>query len=52
MGCDKTNICLSCSGTFDETELYGCHKCGEPICPDCGGEIISIEKYDIAKKDE
>lgn len=50
MSCDKTHICLSCSGTFDEQELYGCSKCQEPICPDCGGEVITIEEYDEAQR--
>jgi hypothetical protein len=47
MSIDKTHICLSCNSCFfDEQEMYACHKCSEYICPDCGGEIMTIEEYD------
>ena len=43
-------ICLWCDKTFIEDELGRCHKCNEPFCPVCGGEIATIEEYDEAMK--
>ncbi len=45
MSCDKDMICESCSGSFDETELYGCPNCHTHICPDCGGQIMTLEEW-------
>lgn len=48
---DPEYICLSCSKTFVEGETYSCTNCGELLCPKCGGEIQTIEKYDETMKD-
>ena len=49
---DKTHICLSCSDTFSEDELYVCHcGCNAFLCPNDGGEIMTIEEFDRNKRD-
>ncbi len=46
MGCDKEYVCVSCSDSFSEDELYVCHcGCNEFLCPNCGGEIITMEEW-------
>jgi len=45
-------ICLSCGKTYNESELFCCSNCGEYLCPKDGGEIVTIEEYDKAMKDE
>jgi len=47
---DKEYICLSCGRTLQEWELWQCHKCNEPFCPDCGGEVSTIKECDEAMK--
>lgn len=48
---DKEYICLSSEGaTFAENELHQCPKCGEYSCPTCGGEVQTIEEYELAMK--
>jgi rRNA maturation endonuclease Nob1 len=47
---DPAYICLSCSKTFVEDDTYCCTNCGELLCPKCGGEIQTIQKYDEAMK--
>ena len=47
---DPAYICLSCDKTFVEGETYCCTNCGELLCPKCGGEIQSIQKYDEAMR--
>ena len=39
-------ICLSDGETFYfEDELHTCLNCGEVSCPNCGGEISTIEEH-------
>ena len=52
MPCDKDYVCLSCSGSFNEAELYGCYECHSHICPDCGGEVIPLEEWIKAKGED
>jgi len=47
---DPEFICLSCGKTFVDGDTYCCTNCGELLCPKCGGEIQTIEKYDEALK--
>jgi hypothetical protein len=48
---DPEYICLSCDETFIyESELRLCSNCGEKSCPNCGGEVSTIESYNIAMK--
>ncbi len=47
---DPEYICLSCEKTFVEGDTYCCTNCGELLCPKCGGEIQSIQKYDEAMR--
>lgn len=42
--------CVSCDQTYAEDEPYQCSNCGENICPKCGGDIVTIEKYDEAMR--
>lgn len=49
---DEEYICLSCDSTYDENDLWLCHKCNEPICPKCGGDISTIEEFDEAMREE
>jgi len=48
---DMKYICLSCSATFGDGWLNECHKCHVLSCPDCGGEVATIEEYDKAMKE-
>lgn len=43
-------ICLSCSRTWIEDNLFKCPKCGEYFCRKCGGEVSTIEEYDEAMR--
>ena len=48
---DKQYICLTCGETYRDGDTYACHRCGELLCPKCGGEIATIEEYDKAMKE-
>ena len=44
-------ICLSCDETFIyESEIRLCSDCGKQSCPNCGGEISTIEEYNEAMR--
>jgi len=48
---DKEYICLSNEDhMWQEDELWGCPKCKEYYCPNCGGEVSTITEYDEAMK--
>ena len=48
---DKEYICLGCSETYVDGDTFCCTNCGELICPKCGGEIQTIQKYEDTMKD-
>ena len=51
MSCDKEYICLNNEDhIWQEDELWGCPKCKEYYCPNCGGEVSTIKEYDEAMK--
>lgn len=43
-------LCLSDDKLYTEEELFKCPKCGEYLCPTCGGEVSTIKEYDEAIK--
>lgn len=43
-------LCLSDDKLYAEEELFKCPKCGEYLCPDCGGEVSTIKEHDEATK--
>lgn len=47
---DPEYICLGSGQTFTEDELHCSPKYGELSCPNCGGEVDTIENYDEAMK--
>ena len=47
---DKEFICLSCGKTYVDGDTYCCTNCGELLCPKCGGEIQTSQKYDEAMR--
>ncbi len=51
MSCDKSHICTVCGKPFEESELFMCGNCGEYLCPNDGGEIVTIEEYEKAMKE-
>jgi len=49
---DKEYICLSCENTYKEDELNRCPHCRGILCPECDGEIATIEEYNRAMKEK
>jgi len=47
---DKDYICLSCNETYPDGDTYCCPRCGELLCPKCGGEVSTIKEYDEAMR--
>ena len=47
---DKEYICLSESKPLDEDEVRICSDCGKKTCPDCGGDIQTVEEYEEAMR--
>ena len=43
---DKEYICLSCDLTLDKDDCRNCVNCKHLSCPDCGGEVITLDEYD------
>ena len=47
---DEEYICLNSENEYKEDELYCCPKCGEFLCPICGGEVQTVQEYEEAMK--
>ena len=47
---DKEYICLICGETYADGHTYCCSRCGQEICPKCGGDCATIKEYDEAMK--
>ncbi len=47
---EKDYICLSDSKPLDEDEVRICSDCGKKTCSVCGGDVATIEEYDLVIK--
>lgn len=48
---EKPYLCLADDSTYDEDEIRIC-ACGKKTCPDCGGDVQTIEEYNEAMRSE
>jgi rRNA maturation endonuclease Nob1 len=37
-------ICVGCGMTYVEDDWWACHNCNKPMCPKCGGEIVTTQE--------
>jgi len=47
---EKPYLCLTDDSTYDEDEIRICSDCGKKTCPDCGGDVQTVEEYDEAMR--